>query len=385
MLMVIALARVTQPQEYGRELVAYAIFVAFLAVSRGAFGTLISVKAGDPVSVERETRFAAAFVSTIGVIGGLIGLTVFHTTSLVSAVLLLSLAVVLPQDVYRYSAHATGRAVTALYSDGLWFLASLLALVVTATKFCPPLLIVCIWVSGAVLALLLLISKQTSELRWPRGISSWLARDAGDRVRYGLDAGTAALAAVLLTYCVASLIGYEETAALRGAAVIIGPLNVLLGTIPIAVVPRLRESMASGSSFDAALALRMVSPVGTGLSLLALAAGAACLLVPNEVGTALLGETWLIAKPIMPYICVEYMAQGWIALAVGILVARNSSMKVLRIRVAQAVLTLIGGISAALLFKTASGVALSSMIAAWAIASFATFAASRRKPERDPN
>lgn len=119
----------------------------------------------------------------------------------------------------------------------------------------------------------------------------------------------------LMTFLIGGFAGTEVNGAIRGGGTVYGPISLLVSAVQMLFIPFL----ASSGSARYAHAIRL-SVLG------GLAAGAGVLLllaVPDELGVVLLGETWAVARPLLPMMGVDVIA----ATAYGPLVAGLKSVR----------------------------------------------------------
>jgi hypothetical protein len=164
------------------------------------------------------------------------------------------------------------------------------------------------------------------------------------------------VASQVVTYAVAAIGGLAAAGAIRGASILLNPLNVFFFGFRNMFVP---EGVRLLERSSAVLRSRTVI-ISFALAFLAAAWGTVLLLLPSSVGAALLGETWPAARQVILPLTIAMVGSGWTigpAAAVRALVAVRRS---LRTRLAIAVLTIAAGI-AGVLMAGAPG-------AAWALA-----------------
>lgn len=367
-LVFLAIARTSQPATYGESLTAFAGVVSLLSITRGAFGTMISLRAGSS-SLSHETQNALIAATSLGLIGPILSVALIGHVSTLTLFVVSTLTFLLPQDVLRFHAIAQGRPEVALVSDAAWFMLSAGCLASTFLANPTATQIGLTWMLGAALALCLALSASRLPLvNRGKGFAKWLKADRGHRWRYGAEAGTASVSVLLLTACVSSFVGLTGTASLRGAATLIGPLNVLLSSAPLVLVPELRRRMVERPDIAARELALGVRKMGIASSFLAIGIGVAGWYLPPRWGEYLLGETWTLARPIIPLLALEYVGQTWLVLANTVLRTMNRSHDVLRIRFAQVALGLCFGVAAAYVSRESVPVALAAALTACAMA-----------------
>lgn len=368
-LMVLAVARTTTPQAFGTFAFAYVGLTVLMALVRGGFGTPISLSARDPRAVTAQTRWALrriGLATTVVAIAGVLLVLLAGTPAMVAAGALVSLApVVLLQDLLRFEALAQGRDWTAVTADGAWAAVSggLLISTWALGSWAPSAVIVLMWGLGGMVSLGILVSRahpsfsrDAGSLRVPEHPVT-----LGDRLRLAVDASMGGMVALALTAGVGLVLDAASVAALRGASTLLGPVNVLISSLQIAVVPAMvRQAHATNRQL-----LRIAAPVSGAVALCAGGVSLAGLLLPSHIGELALGSTWVLAAPIVAILGVEYVGQAMLTALLTILRARNQTRTLLRIRLLMGAAQTSFGLLAAIVAGTAVAVAVSSAILAW--------------------
>jgi hypothetical protein len=190
----------------------------------------------------------------------------------------------------------------------------------------------------------------------PFHVPRWL-RDHRDLILPFLGEFSALrVASQAVTYAVAAIGGLAAAGAIRGAAILLNPLNIFFFGFRNVFVPEgvrlLKRSTAALRSRTAILSF--------GLAVGAAAWGAILLSLPSSAGEALLGDTWPAARRVILPLSIAMVGSGLTigpAAAVRSLVAVRRSF---RTRIAIAILTVVAGVAGVQL-AGASG-------AAWALA-----------------
>lgn len=364
-LFVLSLARILPAPDFGVYALVYTGLAATLAVFRGIIGTPLTLKAGNSNDVlsEATRALAATLLCSIPLSLFMIALSVAWDIH-VHPLIFTAIPVLLVQDLARLAALAIGRVETAVLGDGLWFTASLSLMAATWVGWNFSAGTACgVWVaSGSLSALLLLIRLNIfPEFRDMRRV---LGKDAGDRFRFGAEGSVSALGSLAVTAAVTALISPLASAALRGAGTIVGPINVLLSALQVAVVPELRRR----NTLTYLKASRITGPVVGMTAMLALSVVAIGLWAPSNLGELFLGESWVVVAPILTIVGIEYLGQAALANATCILRARGLSRSLLTARLVLTFGQVCAGVSAALAFGTATAVALASAAVVWVVA-----------------
>jgi O-antigen/teichoic acid export membrane protein len=131
-----------------------------------------------------------------------------------------------------------------------------------------------------------------------------------------------------------------------------GPLNILISALPLLIVP---ASVQQRDSY--AGVWKRLWPFGLLMSAIALTVSMIGFLLPDELGSLILGESWIVAAPLLPFIGLEYCALAWLACNRTALQAKARSGELLQLRIVFALTDLVLTAAAALLFGTAVSIA----------------------------
>lgn len=196
------------------------------------------------------------------------------------------------------------------------------------------------------------------------GLMRWLTTESEDRVRFAFEASISAGGALATAGSVNAFIGPAANAALRGASTLIGPMNVLLTSLQVAVVPQLRGQ--DDQSYRNLT--KKTLPLTALVAILAIMVSLFALLAPEKVGQLILGQSWVLVAPVLAIYGAEYVGQAYLANAMTILRARIDSRRLLRIRMTLTGTQLLACILAALITRSAIGVAAASFTVVWTVA-----------------
>lgn len=343
LLAVLLVARSLDADGFGRFALAYAIVVAGLGVSRSWFGTRLSL-VDDPGAVAAEVRRATG---ALLVLAPALVLVVLVPSWLLTAgsdpVVLVAVSLAAPvvclQDALRFGAVSQGRPAVALASDAVWLVVLLAALPLAGRAGAGAVL--GLWLGAAVAALVVaaVALRVVPDLR---GAGRYLRtrHPTSESLSYGtlvtLGAG------LVVTSTVTVGLGPAAAGALRGASTLMGPLNVLHGFVNIALTPALVRRGRSGD-------VRSCAAVAGALVAVVAIWGTVLLLLPDDWGRVLLGDSWAGASTVLAFTVVEYVGvMAAVAAVLGLKVRHEAGMLV-RQKTVVALLTVLGGCAAALL------------------------------------
>ncbi len=243
------------------------------------------------------------------------------------------------QDAWRsaFFSHLRGRS--AFGNDLAWALAQvvLVAAVLIAGMRSAPAFIAA-WAAAAAAAALFGI-VQAGFVPRPGRTRWWLShhRDLGPRYLVEFMARNAAQSGAM--YATAAFAGLAAAGALRGAQVLLGPLNVLnLGVTAPGVAESVRIARRSPRRMMHAVELLAVA-----LVVVFVAWGVVVYLLPDSVGEALLKRSWHAAHEVIPAYTAVMAASGMLTAATVGLRAMAAAKRSMRSRLVTGLLAVAGG------------------------------------------
>jgi hypothetical protein len=368
-LVIFAVARLSSIDDFGAISLAMIATSTLVATGRGLLGTPISLLSDDHEGLREETTFALSSGLLAGVVAGILMAIGSTLAPAPGAVLVVACAtpIVMLQDLGRYHCIAVGRPTLAVLSDGIWAFGSVVLF--SATIFASGFLRAwqllfgwaCLALIGA-LAVLLPLRLFPATV----GILDWWRRTLHGRFRFGIEAGIAASSSLAVLASSSAILGVTAVAALRAAGAVFGPLSVLLSTIPLAVIPELRRRRPT----SAVELWRPLKSIAWLLSVTSVVMGVTACLIPSAWGKLLLGESWRVARPLMPVVATEYAALAWLTVLAAALITEGRAVDLLKVRLLLSGMSLCGAIMAAAVFSSAMAVAIalaasSATVALW--------------------
>jgi O-antigen/teichoic acid export membrane protein len=243
------------------------------------------------------------------------------------------------QDTWRTAFFSRLRGRTAFGNDLVWALAQVVlvaAVLVAGTRSVPA--FIAAWAGAAAFAALFGI-VQSGFVPRPGRTRWWLShhRDLGPRYLVEFLARNAAQSGAM--YTTAAFAGLAAAGALRGAQVVLGPLNVLnMGVTAPAVAESVRIARRSPRRMKRAVELLAVA-----LVLVFVTWGVVVYLLPASVGEALLKRSWHPAHDVIPAYTAVMAASGMLTAATVGLRAMAAAKRSLRSRLVTGVLAVAGG------------------------------------------
>ncbi len=362
----IFVARAVDAESFGAFAICFSIYAVLVAAARAFVSDPLTVRFSDATrdSFRIATGFAAGAAAAVGGAAGVFLLAAALTQSGDLRNALLALALTMPgltlQDTLRRSFITEGRPRAAAGNDLLWGVLQLggvsvllLADVATVAVF------VAVWGAAAGVAALYGI-VQSHAIPRMHGLLRWL----GEQLHVsGFFLAESVL--VLGTFQIALLLvgvigGISDVGSLRGAQVLLGPLNVVFfGTWSFAL-PEIARRRARPPRNHAAAAMAVS---GT-LTVLTLAWAALLLLLPDAAGRELLGEAWSGSRDVVPAMAANLAGVAATLGPACVLKAFGAGWEVFRLSLFLAALLLPFGVIGASA-SGAEGAALGFALAQW--------------------
>ncbi len=294
-----------------------------------------------------EVRTAAAAATGFSLVAGLLlsALAVALRPAVDGPIgaALVPFAVVLPgilvQDGWRYAFFAAARPRAAFANDLVWAVTQLVGvgLVVLFHEVTVSALVLA-WGAGGTLAAAV-GCVQAGTVPLPSEGAGWLRAQGDLSFRYMGEFIATSGSTQLTTFFVGAFAGLSQLAVLRAGLVIFGPLAVVFYGLRSSLVPEAVRlvRVAPGRLWRASkLASAAAATVAAGW-------GVAALLLPRRIGEALLGETWQLARSVLPAVAISKVAIG---LTVGAFIALRGlalARQTFRLRLGVAVLSVGAG------------------------------------------
>ncbi|MFX4294447.1 hypothetical protein [Streptomyces bohaiensis] len=309
-LVVVVAARQSTAAAFAAFAVVYTVATVLTGLFAAYVGQALVLHRGDQERLHAEARGAALFTAAAATAAGAVllvaGGAAGGPTGDAFAALGLVLPLVLTQDALRHGFSLLGAAHGALAAD-LCRLAVAVPLLTLQPDGAGPARLVLVWGLSALPALLLaaaLLVRATRGAR-PAPLAARLRRDHLGR-RFAVEYGVGQAGTQLAIVGLGLLANPLAVGALRGAAVLFGPLNVAFNAANGFGPPQLNRLHTDENKARAA------ALAGGALALAAAAWGTVLHLLPDSAGRALLGDTWDAAAALLPATGTQYtvMALG---------------------------------------------------------------------------
>lgn len=378
-LIAILAARLLSAAEFGWFGIVFLTYTVLVWVTRGMVSDTLLIR--PAASRERPGQaIGTAFVLALLLAAALaaVGLGIrFWDETLGGA--LLALAPFLPllviQDVGRYLGFATERPMRAVVLDSVWLVAmvgAVAALFATGTHSLTWLVVA--WAgSGAVAGLCLRAWHGLLDVRFDLG---WLRETWGLSWRLAVSYAGMQISALGMSGEIGAIAGARALGGVQGTLLLVRPFTTFQVAATTHWLGEVARSTGRRRIWRHAVA-------GSSIAALIAAANMAVMLVlPNGIGTALLGDSWQPAKPLLLPVGVQIVVLGLLTGPQAGLLGLRAMNKAMAIGITTTVISLIAaGVGAALggakgaLWLVAAGQAVVMLV--W----WATFAAHLRHTE----
>ena len=368
LLLAVLVARAVDSHAFGAFTVAFSVYTLAVQVSRTLVSQPLAIRyAGEPADAYRAasglstgTAFAIGLGAAVPLLG--LGLSLGGAVGHALAAVGLLLPGLLVHDAWRVAFTAQGRPDQAALIDGTWLLvqvggvAGLLSMGIDS-----PVPYLLAWGVAAAAAAALGVARARV---WPQLFRTWTwVTSHWDITRFLLfDAVLVQGAFQGALLLVGGLGALSDAGALRGAAVVVGPVSLLAMSAMSFCVPEL----ARRRHMPARTRLAVASGIGAVMGTASLVWGALALLLPDEAGVFLLGDTWSGVEPVLLPTVIGQAANLFALGPISMILAMAATRTVFRINATLAVLLVVLGVGGVLI-GGAVGAAYGFLIAYWLV------------------
>jgi hypothetical protein len=344
-------AREVGIEQLGVFSLVFATYLLALGISRSLNSDplLVRYSAAEPQRWRQGTAMAGGGALGFGVIAGaacaIAGAVVGGLLGTALIVLGVSLPGLLLQDAWRFAFIAAGRSFHAFLNDLIWAVVLIPVLVIlVVTGHSSVIEFQLAWGGAAGVAALVGI-VQAGLCPWPVNPLAWWRRHRDLNARYLAEFLAIGGASQLNSYGVNAVAGLAAVGALRAGEILMGPVHVLfMGGNVVAVAEGARIGRESPSRLA-----RMSLLVSAAMSIAAALWGLVLILLPDSIGTRLLGPTWYAAASVVvPYVLLTVGLTASAGPQSG-LRALAAARRGLRARLVASPLMLVGAIGGAVL------------------------------------
>ncbi len=335
------------PELYGRFALAFALYSLTFGVWRAW--------AVEPflLGVRSRSFGPGSVVGACANIGGgamILGLVVASGVGGDGRSLILAVAFSLPvlaaHDGVRYCLIGSQRAHLALVVDVLW----LVLMIVGSTRISTPTTIILWWTASGALTLV----AGLQLLEWPTlsGGRSWLRQTAGLGARFVFEFLIFTGSNIAIMFAVGFSSGLSEIGAYRGAAVLVGPVAVVVnGLVTVVLAMGVTHGSAGDDpKSDRRIDVNRIRARVQKLAALSLLVGVgwsvAVVFLPSSIGERILGATWTASHPTAVPLSLAVGGQALISIATAGYRLLGQVDKGVRLKAVGVLLTMVGGSAA---------------------------------------
>ncbi|MEO8261273.1 MAG: hypothetical protein ABI566_01775 [Pseudolysinimonas sp.] len=308
-LAVLVIAGVLSAEDFGVFAISFTALTLFVGMTRSYLGVPLALRARDGEPALRagydESVSAILLIAlpvAVLVVGSGLSLAAAGTAfSSVSITAVIAVGVATPmlmvQDISRYFAIGRGTPGAAIASDAAWFLGVVGLFAIRDLVSAEMLLVGWVLVIAVSLSLHLLRFRPVANLRHGARL---LVPRRGLRESLTASVLMATGVTLLMGLLMGPFLGPAAVAAIRGAGTLFGPINMLMAVLDLSVLGVLARRPAGTDRFP-------ILAVAALFSLISAVWAVALLLIPADVGTLILGETWIGARGVLPITSIEYV------------------------------------------------------------------------------
>lgn len=293
-------ARILPPTSFG----VFAIILASYTLVLGVFRSLVvdpyffdSPAHGMGFVLTDVNRQVAAAALALGVIAGTMlavcGIGLGGSAGAALVVLAFSTPALLVLDVGRYIAFRSNNAILAVALDSAWVLGSSVLFCVASILNVPRNLwfVTSIWCLGAIVpAICVLVFFRVA---WPT--VRWVTSNWVTSKNYVVEFFASSITSISVAFVVGLLSSPQSAGSVRGAQTLLGPMNLLYQVQTVYLARRGRDRLDRGHSLGGLEFFRL----SFALAVLAVVSGLLIAVVPDEIGTSILGDTWAGAQSVV--------------------------------------------------------------------------------------
>ncbi len=311
LLITVLVARSLSADGFGAFSVAFTVYSFLIGASRALVAQPLVVRytSQDAAAFRTAARSAAGAATLLGIASGAVVTVAGAAIGGLVGASLLAIGVLLPglllQDMWRAVFVAEGRPAAAFVNDLIWGVVQFAAvgLLLAVDEHSAPAMVVGWGAAAGVAALVGGFQFRGHPL--VRSSLGWLSRQR-DLLGYYLAGFLSVMGANQLTMLLIAGIGEPaDVGALRAAAVVLGPLNLIGYSLSAFALPEISRRRLGG---------RVALQAAVGLSALIVAAdlvwGLALLVLPEQLGEEVLGESWAAAEDVLPATLLGVVAIG---------------------------------------------------------------------------
>jgi O-antigen/teichoic acid export membrane protein len=312
----ILIARSVDSHTFGAFATSFTLFSFLIGIARsiGRYPLIICFGGGSKEEYRRATQSATGAICSFGLTAGLVTALVGHTLGGREGAALVAMGLVLPlvllQDGWRGALIGAGRPAAAALNDSIWTVSQFAAIgaLLAAGRTSASALVFTWGLTGGLAAVFGIV--QTGAVPRPQDTRRWLIT-YWNQSRFFLAEWVMVLGTTQISLLLVAASGsVRDIGALRGAQVLLGPVNLVAGS----AFDFLISELARRHNMRPRELLRAAVLTSGALGLLCLGWGAVLLALPSSIGRHLLGDTWPLTKVVLPasilWVCAIVLSTG---------------------------------------------------------------------------
>jgi len=340
----VSIARTVSREAFGAYALCFAIYLIIVGISRSLTSDPLLVRFSDQDREAQRGAFKAATGAALCI--GLVSAAICVTIRLIVGpgvvgqaigALGLVIAPLLVQDAWRFCFFADGRTPQAALNDGVWAAAQVLLVGALIVRGHPSVgsLIIAWGLAGTAAAAFGVLQSKVVPSPWC--FRAWLSENRHLSVRYASEFVAGYAATQVILFGLAAIAGLAAVGGFRAAQALLGPLNVLwIGGLAVAIPEAVRLKNASIER------MRRLGVIVSGTLAVTAASGAlAATLIPDHIGRAILGASWVDAHGMLLPLGLTIAGNGASVGAIAAVRAFERAQEGLRVRLMVAVVNVV--------------------------------------------
>lgn len=326
-------ARAVTAHEFGAFSIAILLYAVMIGLSQAGIGDAQLLTSHSLQEEDRHRSQLSAVLAGLGLGVALslvlvLGAMVVPDDGVRQALLALALAMpaLMGHDCGRFAWIAAGQAADALKADMVWVGAWIVVLVAARPQ--TPAHAVLAWGLTSAAGLVYTLWRLGGPWPWPAEVRRLIGEHAQLRSRLVGEYLAISAGGQLTVLGFSAAAGLTFGGGVRGAQSLLGPLNTLFNALRIVITPSLAKQYAE----HGLRSLRMMLMLSGALIGIATVAGGALLLLPDNVGRALLGPTWTLTSTVLPIMVLHRILTSFAVGPLGTLRAAGLAGKLMVLR-----------------------------------------------------
>lgn len=364
-MMVFAFARAADPAQFGAVMLVGGINSGLLTVGRLAVGTLLALDLPDAKSDYFRRRLPVIFGFSL-CMGAVASIADFCCAIAVHAegadavfaicVLAASCPILMLQDVGRMVAVSSGRPIGALLSDSLWVAVMAVWMGASWLYRTDVAETALAWLAGLLIASLSLALSGAIYKPQFRGVFGWAVNEHRLPSLLG-DGALRAITPVVVLALAGAFVGVSAIGSLRGASTLFAPINVVIISVNLAVLPEARRAERR--------AVRLIAFSAAGIAIASALWACIVIFMPLSILRDVLGASAIGIRHIVPYSAAEVVGLACATGSTTILRLRGHLNALVVTRIIYSAVAVAGTTMLAAIYRRSDIVAATLALCAW--------------------